>query len=373
MTALASTARLRIALGALLALLAVVVIPPASAGNGNDAVYALTNAAGGNAVAIFTPGADGTLTAAGTVPTGGLGSGNGLGSQGALALDRNRLFAVNAGSSSISLLGIRGRDLALLDVEPSGGVRPISVAVAGRLVYVLNEGDAGHPANITGFVATGPKLEPLAGSSRPLSAASVGPAQIAFSPGGTELVVTEKTTNSIDTYTVGAGGYASGPVVTASAGATPFGFAFDPSGRAIVSEAFGGAAGASAASSYSLAHDGTLTAISPSIATTETAACWIAITADGRYAYASNTGSGTISGYAIGADGSLTLLDAAGVTGVTGAGSAPADSAVLAGVLYVRNGGNATISAFRIGADGSLDPLGTLSGLQAGLVGLVAG
>lgn len=95
-------------------------------------------------------------------------------------------------------------------------------------------------------------LTPLADSTRPLSDAAASPAQISFSPNGRLLVVTEKATNRLATYTVDRDGRASGPMAYASAGMTPFGFAFTSRGYLIVSEAFGGAVDASAVSSYRL-------------------------------------------------------------------------------------------------------------------------
>jgi 6-phosphogluconolactonase len=230
-------------------------------------------------------------------PRGGAGTGGGLGSQGALVLDGRRLFAVNAGSNTISALRIgRGDNVSLTDVARSRGVNPISLTVHGRLLYVLNAGDATTPANIHGFLVLFDELVPLPGSSRPLSAASPGPAQIEFTPNGRHLVVTEKDTNRIVSYRVGRFGNASGPNARPSAGQTPFGFAFDRRGRLIVSEAFGGAPDASVLSSYRIAADGTISAIDPNVATTETAACWVVVTKDGRYTYATNTGSNSISG-----------------------------------------------------------------------------
>lgn len=226
---------------------------PAAAAEAPGAVYTLTNSAAGNAVAVFDRAADGTLTAAGSVPTGGLGTGAGLGSQGALALsgDGQRLYAVNAGSNTVTAFAVGPNGISSLGAVPSGGIRPISVSESHGLVYVLNAGDGVTAGSISGFTADARgALAPLAGSTRPLSAASVGPAQIGFSPDGTTLVVTEKATNQIVTYAVGAGGLASGASVYASSGPTPFGFAFDKRGTLIVSEAFGGAA--SALSSYAL-------------------------------------------------------------------------------------------------------------------------
>jgi 6-phosphogluconolactonase len=341
-------------------------------GSGGGAVYTLTNSASENAVAVFDRARDGSLTAEGTVPTGGAGTGAGLGSQGALVLDDDRLFAVNAGSNTISLLqvGNRGR-VRLADVARSGGVRPISLTVHGKLVYVLNAGDATTPANIKGFLALWGRLIALPGSSRPLSTAAPDPAQVEFSPDGRQLVVTEKATNMIVTYRVRFG-YAGAPNAQPSSGMTPFGFAFDRRGLLIVSEAFGGAPDASAMSSYSLSGDGTITPITASAKTTETAACWVVVTKNGRYTYTTNTGSNSITGYRIGSDGSLAILDADGKTANTGA--TPIDMALAKGsrLLYSLNSGVPEIQGFAVNGDGSLDPLGSAGGLPASAVGLAA-
>jgi 6-phosphogluconolactonase len=358
---------------ALAAVFLVLAAPAMASGGGSGGtVYTLTNSASGNAVAVFDRANDGSLTAQGTVPTGGAGTGAGLGSQGALVLDDDRLFAVNAGSHTISLLQVGHRGgVRLADVAPSGGVRPISLTAHGKLVYVLNAGDATTSANIKGFLALGGNLIPLPGSSRPLSAANPDPAQIEFSPDGRQLVVTEKATNMIVTYKVRFG-FAGAPTAQPSAGETPFGFAFDKLGRLIVSEAFGGAPDASVLSSYALAGDGTITPITPNVATTETAACWVVVTRNGLYTYTTNTGSNSISGYGIGNDGSLTLLDADGVTAATGATPIDLALAKQSGLLYSLNSGVPEIQGFAVNGDGSLDPLGAVGGLPASAVGLAA-
>jgi 6-phosphogluconolactonase len=361
--------------GAVVTALTSAPIVGAHGGGRIRAVYTLTNEAGGNAVAAFNRGADGTLTPAGIYPTGGLGSGDALGSQGAVILSQNGrlLLAVDAGSDEISSFRVaRDGSLAFIDRIASGGDRPISVTIHRRLVYVLNAGGSG---NISGFtVGTDGALAPLPGSTRPLSGAATGPAQVSFNPEGKVLVVTEKATNLISTYTVNHSGMASGPNVQGSAGATPFGFAFDNRGRLFVSEAFGGAPDASATSSYRLSRSGTLSVVSPSVGTTETAACWVVVTRNGRFAYVTNTGSGTVSGYAIGRHGSLTLLDPDGVTAVTGAGSSPidADFSQNGRFVFVLNDGTDSIAGFRVRGDGSLTPVGEVFGLPASSVGLAS-
>jgi len=238
-------------------------------------------------------------------------------------------------------------------------------------LYVLNAGDSG---NITGFqVRNNGKLVPLAGSTQPLSNGGTGdspqPAQISFSRDGSLLVVTEKATNLIDVYQV-ENGMAGLPVSHPSAGMTPFGFAFAKRHDLIVSEAFGGAPGASAVSSYNVDTD-TFEVISPSIATTQTAACWVLVSKNGKYAYATNAGSGSISSYRIEKNGAISLLEAQ--AGLTGAGSSPVDMALSKNgkFLYALGTATGTISIFRMQANGSLEPLGNIS-VPEGAVGLAA-
>ncbi|MGH7751722.1 MAG: lactonase family protein, partial [Gemmatimonadales bacterium] len=352
------------------------VAPPelsAVSGAGNaGAVYVSTNATAGNEVLVFPRAGHGALGAPRAFATGGLGTGGGLGNQGAVVLNHanHRLFVANAGSNEVSVFAVVPGGLELLDRVASGGTLPVSIAVHRRLVYVLNAGGTG---NVSGFVLDhDDNLRPLAGSTRPLSSSSADAAQVAFSPDGGVLVVTEKATNVIGTYTVGAGGIAAGPDAQPSAGATPFGFAFSRQGTLVVSEAFGGGPDASALSSYRVSPVGALSAISPSVGTTETAACWVVITGDGRFAYTSNTGSGTISGYGLSRAGELSLLDANGVTATTMAG--PIDLALTRNdrFLYSLDSGAGTISAFRVEADGALAPAGGAAGLPAGGNGLAA-
>jgi len=336
------------------------------------AVFTASNASDGNAVLFFRRNAAGRLTHLGDFATGGDGSGGGLGNQGGVALDTasRHLFVVNAGSDTVSVFGVEPRGLTLLDEEPSGGTSPISVTSYGDLVYVLN---AGGDGNIAGFeLAVDGTLSPLAGSIQPLSGAATGPAQIGFSPDGRFLVVTEKGTNTIVTYAVGDDGVAAPPVVTTAEGITPFGFSFGHRGRLLVSEATGGAVAASTVSSYELLSDGTLDAITSALATTQSAACWLVATGNGRYAYVTNTGDDTVTGLEVARDGSLSLLDAGGVTAV--AGGAPIDAALSRDgrFLYVLNGADDTLSEYRVGADGSLEPVAQLGGLPSSVNGLTA-
>src|SRR5581483_7756917 len=285
------------------------------------AVYVLTNQTN-NSVAVFRRNAKGMLTSAGEFPTGGAGdptpqppdpATDPLASQGALLIGRGNqfLFAVNAGSNQISVLKISKNSLDVVDVVNSGGIRPISLALHDDLLYVLNEG--GTP-NITGFeIEEDGTLTQLDGSTQPLiGGIGADPAEIGFSPDGGLLVVTEKNGNRLNTYTINDDGLPSAPIDNASNGMTPFGFAFNNTGTLVVSEAFGGALNQSAASSYAASDDGLLSVISGSVPNSQTASCWVVIPNNGKLAFVSNTGSGTISSYQINAEtGSLALLNAA--------------------------------------------------------------
>jgi 6-phosphogluconolactonase (cycloisomerase 2 family) len=355
------------------------------AGAGGATVYTMTNGSGGNAAAVFRSGRDGALSPAGTVPTGGTGTGNGLGNQGALALSRQGrwLLVVNAGSHELSLFrvqdGPRGGGLVLADRVPSGGRTPVSVTVHRDLVYVANDGGDGARANITAFtIERRGKLAPLPDSTRPLSTAAPDVAQVQFSPDGERLVVTEKATNLLSSYVVDEDGLARGPLTHPSSGPTPFGFAFDPRrrDRLYVSEAFPGVPNGSAASAYEIDDDGRLTLLQGSVPTRQTAACWVVVTPDGRYTYTANAGSNSITGFRIGPDGRLTRLNEDGVTASGGAGSGALDLAIdrRGRFLYVLFPGADRIGAYAIGRDGSLTPApgGPGPGTPDGANGLAA-
>ena len=205
-----------------------------------------------------------------------------------------------------------------------------------------------------------------------MSGSGTGPAEIAFAPDGGALVVTEKNTNQVLGYDVREDGTTSGPNVSASAGMTPFGFAFDPRGHAIVSEASGGAPGASTVSSYGLSASAHVSVIDGPDATGQGSACWAATTPNGRFAYIANTGSATVTGFSIRGDGSLEMLDANGVTGTTGAAPSDLHTSANGAYLYVLNGGSDSLSAFRVAKDGHLTSITGVSGLPAPGVGLAA-
>lgn len=337
------------------------------------AVFSLDNDPTDNRVHVMLRGPDGELLPAGAFSTGGQGTGMGLGSQGALATDQSgrTLLAVSAGSDEVSLFRVvAGSQLVLLDREASGGDRPTSVAVHQQLVYVLNA----DSDSVRGFRRRGPDLEPIEGASYGLSGAGVAGAQVGFSPDGSYLVVTERATNTIAVFPVMGDGTLGAAQFVPSAGPTPFGFLFRDDGTLVVSEAAGGAAGASVVSSYYIDGTGGLQVVTGAVATHQAAACWVAIPKRGAFAYTTNTADGTVSGFSLDAAGNLSLLDPSGVTGDLGAAARPIDFDFTANgrFLYVLDAAGDTIRGLLRGADGSLMPLPVAVPVADGAAGLLA-
>ena len=331
---------------------------PASARVGGPGhVYTMNNAATGNQVLVFQRGAQGSLTLAQTVDTHGNGNGAGLGSQGAVTLsqDGEWLFVVNAGSGTLSTLHVGDDGLSLASTVATGGTTPISVTEHGGVVYVLNAGVGG---NIAGFRNDGGTLTALADGVRHLSetATDVGPAEVLFDKFGATVVVTEKITSRLTTYSAHADGTLSQPFVSVSAGTTPFGFVFDVSNHLLVSEA-----ATSSLSSYKFGGSPAVVpkVISAAVPTGQLAACWAAVTPDGRFAFTANAASASLSTYKVARNGALSLSS----TAPEATGAHPLDIAIsdTGKRLFVLNTGNGTIGGFAIGQAGELSSLSATS------------
>jgi len=342
------------------------------------AVFVQTNDPTGNQIVAYSRNADGTLTRADTYATGGNGGVetgavvDSLASQGSLTYDaaHQLLFAVNAGSDSLSVFGVDGSALTLRQVVASGGSFPTSVAVSGDLVYALN---AGGDGTVQGFRIAGSQLRPLHDGSRTLGLGNAvppfflsSPGQVGFSPDGSKLIVTTKgSTNSIDVFAVRPNGSLSDtPIANAAATPAPFAFTFDPSGRLVVAEA-----GVNSVSTYTLGADGTLSG-AQSQTDGQAALCWII--GEGGNFYVANAGSATISGYRVDANGTPALIGATRVVGQTEAGAIDMAASSDQRFLYAESGGAGTVDEFQLNSDGTLTKLGIVAGLPVGLEGIAS-
>jgi len=340
-----------------------------SAGSGEGAAFAMTNATADNRIVTYRRAADGELTKVGSISTRGRGIGVDLDTQSGLELsaDHRYLYAVNAGTDDLTVFSVNGPNLTFLQKVPAGD-QPNSLTIHGDLLYVLNGSVAGN--GIRGFrVAANGKLTPIANSARLLSSPIAVPGEVQFSPDGRVLLVTHKTTNvlltpanAIDAFTVGRDGLASAtPRRNASFGLRPFSLAYRADGSLVVVESFIAAPNASAVSSYRSAAGGRMTVVDGSVPNGQTDSCWVVITGDGRYAFVANFGSGTISSYRFDADENLRLIKGAAAS--TGAMSQPVDLALSSDskYLYLLLRGTGAVAAFSING-GNLRALGVVTG-----------
>lgn len=305
----------------------------ALASNSSGHVYLDGNTAGANTVAAYARAADGSLTPTPGSPfqVGGVGLGKGLGSQGAIQLSDNNQFllAVDAGSNEISVLRTNA-DGSLTPVPgspfSSGGVEPVSIAVHKSLVYVANDGNATTSANYTGFTLTSRgQLVPLPNSTVNAPGAANDLGDVLFDHSGLKLVGTEVASSSIDSFRVNPQGYlqAAPGSPYAGQGLGAFGSVFRPTNpnQLFVTNAHNVGNDVGTVSAFDVANDGSLSSIGASpFADLQNAPCWAAITPDGKYLFAINTGSGTVSRFSIDGGGDLTLVGSTPVNDEGGVG-----------------------------------------------------
>ncbi|MFD9126575.1 lactonase family protein [Kitasatospora sp. NPDC059571] len=328
---------------------------------GRHAVFVQTDDPAGNQIVAYRRADDGRLTKAGTYDTRGLGGVldgsvvDHLASQGSLTYDPGHalLYAVNAGSDSVSVFSVDSDRLHLRQVVGSGGRFPVSVAVHGDVVYVLNALDGG---SVQGYTVRDGRLVARAGWNRSLGLDPNAtpqftntPGQVGFTGDGDQLVVTTKA-NGSNLLVFGlarSGAPAGSPVVTNLPGTVPF--AFVPNGRHGL---FLAEAGPNAVATMTVHRDGTVS--QESVAPTgQAATCWIAAARD--YLYASNAGSASVSGFRASESGRLTAL---GNT-TTDPGTVDASASPDGRYLYVQTGAHGVVDEFAVGRDGSLASLGS--------------
>lgn len=326
------------------------------------AVFVQNDDPAGNRVIAYERTRTGTLVRTGDYPTGGRGGVLGgsvvdhTASQAALTLDRRTglLYAVNAGSDTVTVFAVHGDRLQRRQVIWSGGSFPVSVAVHGDLVYVLDARDGGA---VQGFLSLGGWLVRIPQWRRGLGLDpgrtpefTSTPGQVAVTPDGRHLVVTTKNgADTVEVFALGPWWLSSRPTVTSLPGTVPFAVAFDPAAHLILAEA-----GTDSVASFTVERDGGLTQLDSS-ATGQAATCWIV--AVGRRLYLSNAGSATVSQYVVGRHGRLTARG----TVRTDAGTIDAAASADGRYLYVQAGKAGIVDEYRITDDGTLMPIGAVT------------
>jgi 6-phosphogluconolactonase len=323
-------------------------------------VYVQTNDAGHNEVVVFGRKQDGSLERLSEFLTGGKGSGAPhLPSQSSVVLADGRLFVTNAGSDDVTVFAVDGHGVKVLDRVSSGGSAPRSVAVRGELVYVLNTGNEPNVARLGGSQVVLPE-----GSD---------PAQVAFTPDGGTLLVTDRASNSIHAFAVGDDGALGARVTHRSSGMTPYGFDVTADGVLVVTEAAGAQVGKASASSYKLDGPAQLAPVSVAVGSTRSEVCWAVVSNDGRFVFVTNFGDGTVSSYAISADGSIELRDAVAAQTVEGEPGLRDEALSSDGqYLYALHSDTGRVFGWKVGEEGSLAAVGSANGLPLTAAGLAA-
>ncbi|MFJ9542757.1 lactonase family protein [Streptomyces sp. NPDC101225] len=365
-----------------------VSLASASQYSGADhAVFVQGNELDGNTIHVFARGDDGTLTPAGTYATGGRGGDqvdaptDSLASQGSLVYDdaSGVLLAVNAGSGTLTSFRVEGQHLKDRKVVRSGGDFPSSIAVHGRIAYVMNAGGKG---SVQGFRITHEGLKPLRGSYRSLGLENqavprfdTSPGEVEFTPDGRSLVVTTKGNNTVEVLPLKHNGLpaVAHPVVNKSAGGVPFAISFDATGkRMLVAEAE-----KSTVTTYKVRRDGKLKVLQQPLPNGQETLCWLERA--GSFFYGGNTRNSTVTGYRVDRHGTLSLTNEVGIaTPPSSDSQGVIDLAVTEDekFVYVQNATSGTVDGFRVEHDGALTKVTTAKGLPAfdesGMEGIAA-
>lgn len=232
------------------------------------------------------------------------------------------------------------------------------------------------------FLDEAGKLHPIPDSIQAAGTSVSVPADLLFTANGKFLVITEVQSGSIDIFMVKDDGRLSTPVSIPSMGPDPFGAAVGPHRTLAVAEGHEmgaggmGIPGATTVSTYRVSSQGQLELQNREVGSNQTAGLWLRFSPDGRHVYTSNIGSGTISSFLLSPSDGLSLLE--GVAARTGepGRSLPIDLAITPNgrFLYVDaiNSFVGTVEGFRIEPDGSLTPTSTLGGFPISLEGIVA-
>lgn len=331
-------------------------------------VFVQNDRLAGNQIVSYYRNSDGSLTQAGITDTGGLGGQltgsvvDHLASQDSLvaSADGETLYAVNAGSNTISVLAVHGANLAVRQQISSGGTFPVSIAVHDDVLYVLNARDGG---SIQGYRVEDGRLRLVRSWHRDLGLNPnatpefvTTPGQIIFTPDGSQLLIATKAgSHSVLSFAVSESGrVAATPVVNSLPGTVPFDGVFDGAGHFLLTEV-----GIGSVVSYTVNNDGTLTSLS-SVPTTQKATCWIA--GAGGYFYTGNAGGNGTPG-----QGSLTGFSSTPSGALTNLGSTPTNAGTVDAVgspdgkfLYTQTGGAGTVDEFAVAPDGSLTAIGSV-------------
>jgi 6-phosphogluconolactonase len=368
-------------------------------------VFTSTNNPKGNAVLAFKRAANGKLTPAGSVKTGGKGIASEppfgfpiVDSSGAINVTSNGklLFVVNAGSNSVTSFRITSSGLKKAAVASTHGKLPISLASSGNLLYTVNE----ISKNIYGWTFTSNgKLTAIKGSNQKLTAVTpkgkkdkVGvAAAIGFTSDGKVVAVTQRglprTYGEINTFVIGKNG-AAGPAQAFATKnvANPFGFSavgkvLEVSNAGLVKTPSGAMPNPAdftqftgSVATYKVSPAGKVSFVHNTLSGGR-AACWLIITKNGKTAFTTNTlssgtppaggptsGVGAAASLSVAPNGKLTLLKQANTSpGFPGDEALSNDDKYLyVSVPSIIVPGGSHLEVYKLGKGGSMTHIQTV-------------
>lgn len=358
-----------------------------SAATSRQFLYTISNASSGNSIVGYHIESNGALSTLPGSPysTGGLGQGTSLlvsGDSGLVVSQNQRfLFAPNRGSNDIAVFRIEWNG-ALTAVRgspfPTGGITPTSLALHDNLLFVSHTG-LGLFADCTGCdyrgfrVSKTGQLTPIENATIKLSETPPsGPFALRFSPDGRFLVGMETVSSKINVYEVSHEASPEQPLLVPapgspfdSIGKLPLGFSFNPNNATqLFISNVEAIPGIGSVSSYLFSNSGQIAPIDKQVSSGQVSTCWVNVTRDGKWLFATNTDNDTVSSYRIRTDGRLTLVETTPLprNGVPNSSPiSPVDMAMSVDdtFLYVLTRDVPTIISFRIGAEGKLTANGT--------------
>jgi 6-phosphogluconolactonase len=338
---------------------------------GGGFVFTMTNQTAGNTVYTYARNTNGTLKFLDSFPTMGTGSGADLNSQGALLyLPKDKEFFVcNAGSQTITSFTMGSGTLTFAGTTNVIGRFPKSLTSFNNVLYVLNQGTPGGPT-INGFtMGSKGTLTPIAGAMGTLvQGTATEPVQVAFTPSGTQIVTTQQMINTIGVFAVNTDGTVTPQMFNTSHDPGPFGFTFDQNGNLDSTEGTRDTSGGTnGLSSYAIQSGGSLSVLSGSVQDGGKEASHIVdsyITGLGEVAYVSNASSNTISSYSIDStNGTVNLINKAAASLGTLVKAIDMATDSSGSYLYILTQKNGTITGFTINSDASLTQITTVTGL----------
>ena len=347
---------------AILAVVALFVLAAPAAASARGLYVSTT----GGLVSAFSIKADGSLQSRGVPGTGGTLT-EGL----AITPNGQNLYVANFTTQNVAGFQIFPLgNIGALGTSPytTGYTTPLGVAPdpKGRWLFAWNHGQA---INVSSINSDG-SLSNIAGSPFSLTSPSINPFDGSVSPDGSHLYVPNENNNpaaapeTVSAYSVASDGSVTRIQTIASGNpavqSNPFGSSITPDGRFLyVSNPEDGANGT--ISGFQVNGDGTLTTIdaSPGVL-----GDWLnaapgnhplgqAISPDGKHLYVATRASSTVNAYTINGDGSLTPIQGQpfATDGTNGKALALTPDGKS---LYVSNNGSNNVTGFNVAPDGSL-------------------